>query len=276
VIAGLTWPAGLFAASGDRPGFKSGLPTQEELYQWPCIVKFHIGGLNLCINKVVILEFAVAAIAALLFILAFRKPKVVPRGGQNLMEALYDFVARDAVEGVIGRKGLMWQPYLTILFIFTFLISLMEVVPGIQFPISSRFAVPLFLAVGSWVVYNLAGIREKGFGHYWKGVLFPPGVPKFAYVILTPIEFLTVLVLRPATLAIRLFANFFAGHVLLVVFFLGTAYLVAMPLTIPFALASLVLSVALVGLEIFIAAVQAYVFTLLTAVYITLSISEEH
>src|SRR5207249_6948173 len=113
----------------------------------------------------------------------------------------------------------------------------------------------------SWLIYNGAGIREKGFFRYFKDVMFPPGIPKAAYVLLTPIELLTALVLRPATLAIRLFANFFAGHVLLTVFFLATAYLVALPLTIPLAAASLALSVFLVGLEIFIAAVQAYVFT---------------
>src|SRR5262249_40867725 len=114
--------------------------------------------------------------------------------------------------------------------------------------------------------------KKKGFVGYFKGVMFPPGVPKPAYVLLTPIELITALILRPATLAIRLFANFFAGHVLLTVFFVATAYLVALPATIPLAIPALVL----VGLEIFIAAVQAYVFTLLTAVYITLSVSEEH
>ncbi|MFL5796542.1 MAG: F0F1 ATP synthase subunit A [Actinomycetota bacterium] len=260
----------VFAA---RAGFEA--PTVNELYQWPCIVHFKLG-VNLCINKVVILEFAAAALTALVFILAFRRPKVVPRGGQNLMEAMYDFVARDVIEGVLGAKGVIWQPYLTTLFFFALFISLMEVVPGVQFPVSSRIAVPIVLAAGSWLIYNGAGIREKGFFRYFKDVMFPPGIPKAAYILLTPIELVTALVLRPATLAIRLFANFFAGHVLLAVFFVGTAYLVAQPLTIPFGAAALVLSVLLVGLEIFIAAVQAYVFTLLTAVYITLSVSEEH
>ena len=105
--------------------------------------------------------------------------------------------------------------------------------------------------------------------------MFLTGVPKFAYIILTPIELITALVLRPVTLALRLFANF-AGHLLLVVFFVGTAYLVASPPTIPFAAAAFVLSVFLVGLEVFIALVQAYVFTILTAVYIQLSVSHEH
>jgi F-type H+-transporting ATPase subunit a len=263
--------AGMLAA---RPGFEP--PTVDDLYQWPCIVHFSPFGVNLCINKVVILEFAVAALTALVFILAFRRPKVVPRGGQNLMEAIYDFVARDVVEGVLGAKGVVWQPYLTTLFVFALFVSLLEVFPGIQFPVSSRIAIPIVLAVGSWLIYNGAGIREKGFVGYFKGVMFPPGIPKPAYVLLTPIELVTALILRPATLAIRLFANFFAGHVLLAVFFVGTAYLVAQPATIPFGAAALALSVLLVGLEIFIAAVQAYVFTLLTAVYITLSVSHEH
>src|SRR5205823_752311 len=152
-----------------------------------------------------------------------------------------------------------WQPYLTVLFLFTMFISLLEVVPAVQFPLSSRISVPLILAIGSWLIYNYAGIRKKGLWGYFRGIMFPPGVPKPAYVLLTPIELLTALVLRPATLAIRLFANFFAGHVLLTVFFLGAAYLFVNPPTIPFALAALGLSIFLVGLEIFIAAVQAYV-----------------
>jgi F-type H+-transporting ATPase subunit a len=206
----------------------------------------------------------------------FRKPRIVPRGLQNLMEAVYGFVGRDIVDDVIGPKGARWHPYLMVLFLFAFLASLMEVLPGVQFPVSSRIAIPLVLAIGSWLIYNYAGVREHGLGGYLKAAMFPPGVPKAMYILVTPIELLTVLVLRPFTLALRLFANFFAGHLLLVVFFLGTAYLVGRPLTIAFAVPALVLSVLLVGLEIFIALVQAYVFTLLTAVYVTLSVSHEH
>jgi F-type H+-transporting ATPase subunit a len=259
-----------------RPGFRSELPTTNELYNWPCLVNIKIGGLNLCINKVVILEFVVVAITAILFLWAFGRPRIVPRGIQNLMEAIYDFIANDVVQGVLGKEGARWQPFLMVLFLFTFLISLLEVVPGVQFPVSSRIAVPIILAITSWVIYNYAGVRQKGFLGYFKSVMFPPDVPVFAYVLLTPIELATALVLRPATLALRLFANFFAGHVLLVVFFVGTAYLVTSPVTIAFGIGALALTVLLVALEIFIAAVQAYVFTLLTAVYITLSVSHEH
>jgi F-type H+-transporting ATPase subunit a len=264
--------AGLLGAA--RAGFK--VPPTNELFDLPCIVNLHAGSLNLCINKTVILEFAAATLAGVLFILAFRKPQPVPRGTQNFMEAIYDFIGRDVVEGVIGSKGTTWQPYLTILFMFAFCVSIFEVIPLLQFPASSRMAIPALLAAASWLIYNYAGIREKGFFGYFGSIMFPPGVPKGAYLLLTPIEFISALVIRPFTLAIRLFANFFAGHLLLVVFFLGTAYLVGRPLTIPFAVGSLALSVLLVGLEVFIAAVQAYVFSILTAVYISLAVSHEH
>ena len=176
----------------------------------------------------------------------------------------------------MGSEGERWGPYLISLFFFVFFASLVEVIPGLQFPVTSRMGLPFLFAIASWGIYNYAGVREKGFFGYFGSIMFPPGVPKGAYVLLTPIEFISALVIRPFTLAIRLFANFFAGHLLLVVFFLGTAYLVGRPLTIPFALGSLALSVLLVGLEIFIAAVQAYVFSILTAVYISLAVSHEH
>jgi len=266
--------AALTAVLAAQPGFEP--PNANEVFQWPCIVHFSLGGLNLCINRVVLLEFLATAVVAAIFIVAFRRPRIVPRGTQNALESLYDFVGRDIIESVIGRKGIMWAPYVTILFVFAFVLSLLEVVPGLQFPVSSRMAVPAMLAFASWLVYNYAGIRQKGLFGYLRSIAFPPGVPAFAYIIMTPIELATALVIRPFTLAIRLFANFFAGHLLLVVVFVGTAYLVANPITIGFGIVAVIASVLLVGLEVFIALVQAYVFSLLTAVYITLSVSEEH
>ncbi len=259
-----------------REGFRKTIPSKEELFNWPCIIDFKVGGVNLCINRTVLLEFLAMAVVAIVFIVAFRKPSVVPRGLQNVMEGLYQFVTRDVVQAVMGREGLVWQPYLMVLFAFAFAVSILEVIPGLQFPVSSRIAVPAFLAIGSWLIYNYAGISKKGFIGYFRDVMFPPGVPWFAYPLLTPIELATALILRPFTLAIRLFANFLAGHVLLVVFLLATAYLVVTPITIPFALGALVMAVMVVGLEIFIAVVQAYVFTILTAVFIQLATSEEH
>lgn len=260
--------------SAARPGFQRSLPSTEEIFHGKCV----IGTGSLCINRASILLFLVFAVLSLLLIAATARPRIVPSGLQGVAESLYGFIRRDIVIGVLGPDGEAYAPYLTSLFAFVFLASLIEVMPGIQFPVTSRMALPAILAIISWGIYNLAGIRAKGLGAYLKGIAFPPGVtPKFIYVLVTPIEIVAALFLRPLTLAIRLFANFFAGHLLLVVAFLSTDYLLhSAGVVKAFAALSLVGGIAGVGLEIFIAAVQAYVFALLTAAYIRLSTVEEH
>ncbi len=254
----------------EQKGFS--FPPTEEIFHGDCLV----GSGTFCLNRTSILFLLVSALLTVLLIAASSRPRLIPGAMQSAAEAIYGFVRRDIVHGVIGPEGDRYTPYLTSLFLFAFLASLIEVIPGIQFPVTSRMALPAALALISWGIYNYAGIRAKGLGGYLKGIMFPPGVPKPLYVIVTPIEFAAALILRPFTLAIRLFANFFAGHLLLVVAFVGAAYLVGNPLTIPWALVALLGGVIGIGLEIFIAAVQAYVFALLTAAYIRLSTVEEH
>jgi F-type H+-transporting ATPase subunit a len=254
-----------------RKGFE--IPPTEEIFHGKCIV----GSGALCLNRTAILLFLVFAVLAVVLIAATSRVQLVPTGLQNLVESLYEFIRRDIVIGVLGREGERYTPYLVSLFFFAFMASLIEVIPGIQFPVTSRMALPALLAAISWLIYNYAGIRAKGLGGYFRGIMFPPGVPKPLYIIVTPIEFAAALILRPFTLAIRLFANFFAGHLLLVVAFVGTAYLfLGNPVTKAFFVFTLLGGIAGIGLEIFIAAVQAYVFALLTAAYIRLSTVEEH
>ncbi len=260
----------LAAVLGAQEGFK--FPPTEEIFHGDCLV----GSGTLCLNRTSLLLLLVFALLTALLVAASYRPRLIPGPMQSAAEVIYGFVRRDIVHGVIGPDGDRYTPYLTSLFLFAFLASFIEVVPGIQFPVTSRMALPAALALISWGIYNYAGIRAKGLWGYFKGIMFPPGVPKPLYIIVTPIEFAAALILRPFTLAIRLFANFFAGHLLLVVAFVGAAYLVGNPLTIPWALVALLGGVLGIGLEIFIAAVQAYVFALLTAAYIRLSTVEEH
>ena len=258
-----------------RPGFQQTLEKPEEIFHGKCV----IGSGSLCLNRTGMLLFVVFAVLAVILIVATSRPKLVPTGLQNLVESIYDFIRRDIVIGVIGPDGERYAPYLASLFLFTFMASLIEVVPGLQFPVTSRMALPALLAFISWLIYNWAGIRAKGgVGRYLRAIAFPPGVRPIAiYVLVTPIELVAALFLRPLTLAIRLFANFFAGHLLLVVAFVGTAYLVgSAALVKTFAVLTILGGIVGVGLEIFIAAVQAYVFALLTAAYIRLSTVEEH
>jgi F-type H+-transporting ATPase subunit a len=138
--------------------------------------------------------------------------------------------------------------------------------------------VPLVLALVSYAVFNWAGIKEHGVGTYLKMNLFPPGVPKPIYVLVTPIEFISTFILRPVTLTIRLLANMMSGHLLLVLFFGATSYFL-------FEVSGLMKSVAIVSyamgfifvlFEVIVALLQAYIFTLLTAVYIDGATSHEH
>jgi len=139
-----------------------------------------------------------------------------------------------------------------------------------------KFAFPLVLAVITRILYNWVGIREQGAGRYFKDAAVPPGVPIGALILVTPIELLQVFVIRPFTLAVRLLGNMMAGHLLLSVFFLGTAYMLGNPISIPFAVPAFVLSVGLVAFEILVAVLQAYIFTILTAVYIAGAVHPEH
>ena len=148
-------------------------------------------------------------------------------------------------------------------------------VPFVGFPLNSRIAFPIVLALVSWVTYNAVGIARHGFVGYMRIVMFPPGAPWWMYFLLAPIEFISVILVRPLTLSVRLFANMVAGHFLLSVFFLGSlALLTGFPFVI--GVVSFGLGVVLVGFEIFVAALQAFIFSVLSASYIAGAMAAEH
>lgn len=219
----------------------------------------------------------VAAIAAF-FIIAFRKPQVVPRGVQNVGEVAVEFVRVQIIDSVMGAQGRKYLPYLVTLFFFILALNLGGVTPFMNMAGTSIVAVPMFLAVLSWLVFNGAGIKKHGLGRYLKDNLFIPNVPKAIYVLLTPIELISTFILRPITLTIRLWANMLAGHFMLVLFMSGATYLMfnADLLLKPFGAVSAAMGFAITAFEIFIAALQAYIFTLLTALYIAGAESETH
>jgi F-type H+-transporting ATPase subunit a len=192
-----------------------------------------------------------------------------------LMETGIAFVREQIAMQMIGPEGLPFLPFLATLFFFIFLGNILEVIPGFSFPLNSRIAFPIVMAVISWVVYNAVGIRKHGPIGYLKIVMFPPGAPALMYLLLAPIEFISVILVRPLTLSVRLFANMVAGHFLLAVFFLGS---VALATGVPYVLGlvSFALGVVLVGFEIFVAALQAFIFSVLTASYIAGAMAEEH
>jgi F-type H+-transporting ATPase subunit a len=261
---------GLLAASFEKP------TTKDFVFGcWGPSLK--IGGVSFCMNFIFFMLLLSFGSFIILFFLAFRKPKVVPGKLQLLMEMGLEFVRDEVVVQMIGPAGLPFFGLIATFFFFIFFSNILEVVPGVNFSLSSRIAFPLVMAIVSWVTYNTVGIRKHGLGGYLKMVLFPPGAPLALYVILTPIEFISTIVIRPITLSVRLFANLLAGHFLLAVFFLGTVFFIQDGLkTLPLVLVSFPLSVILVGFEIFVSALQAFIFSMLSASYIAGAMASEH
>jgi len=246
-------------------------PPVTHLFEWP---NFLFGDSPLAVNKTVIIYLAALVLTAGIFSLAARKRSLVPSGVQHVAEGGVNFVENSIVMQTIGPDGKRFMPFLTTLFFFIFFANIFEVIPFIQFPANSRMAVPLMLALVVWGVYNYIGIRSQGLWGYLKSSLFPPGVPKALYLIVTPIEFFSTFVIRPLSLAIRLWANMVAGHLLLVTFaVLSAAHwgFFYVPSVLPFA--ALVL---LTSFEIFVSGLQAFIFTILTAVYIGGALHAEH
>ena len=221
--------------------------------------------------------FWFATIATLaIFFMAGRKRALVPTGVQNVAEASIDFIREGIVMQTMGPSGLAWTPFLTALFFFIFFCNITEIIPFVQFPANARMAAPAFLALLVWVLFNAAGIKSQGLGGYLKSSLFPPGVPKALYLLVTPIEFISTFLVRPFSLAVRLFANMLAGHLLLVTFAVLTAAMWSLkPIVIvtPF---SFLMLVFLTGFEILVSFLQAYIFTILAAVYIGGAMHPEH
>ena len=256
-----------------REGFHA--PSIEE-FEWPSIVDLHLGGLDLSINRVVLQMFLVALLVWALFFFAFRKPRLVPSGLQNVMEAMVDFIRNQIALEVIGHEGIRFVPYLTTLFAFVFLGNVGGIIPPVFFPLNGRMALPAVMAVCSLLLFISVGVSQQGF-RYFLNVLFPPGMPKAIYLLLTPIELISTFVVRPITLAIRLLANMIAGHLILSVFFVAAGYmLTSMNISTIFGVGALVFAVALIAFELFVAGLQAYVFTILSAVYIAGALEPEH
>jgi F-type H+-transporting ATPase subunit a len=217
-----------------------------------------------------------ALLAVGIFFLGSRKRALVPTGIQNVAESIIDFVDQGIVLQTIGPDGRKFTPFLTTLFTFILFCNLWEVIPFIQMPVNARMALPMFLSLLVWVIFNAVGIAKQGFFHYFKNIMFPPGVPKPIYILVTPIELVSTIIVRPLSLAVRLFANMLAGHLVLVTFGVICAALWVQSPNIAILPFSFLLLVALTGFEVLVSFLQAFIFTILAAVYIGGAMHPEH
>jgi len=223
-------------------------------------------------NKVGIIAVIAAVLGIIIFMTAGQKdPLQAPTGVRNLAESGVTFIENDIVMQTMGKDGLPWTPFLLSIFIFVYLCNVPGIIPFFQMPATARMAIPLFLALTVWIVYNVVGFKHNGLG-YIGGMIWPKGVPVFMRPLVGVIEFLSNIILRPFSLAVRLFANMLAGHMLLITFaFLTNALVFAETkkiALIPLSILPFFMLVFLTAFEVLVGVLQAYIFTILTAVYI--------
>ena len=250
-------------------------PPINELLRWQDIFP--------SFNKIALIAVLASLLGIGLFLLASRAdPMVAPTGPRNLAEQAIEFVEEGIVMQTLGKEGLKWTPFLLSLFIFIFLCNIPGILPFFQMPATARIAIPLTLSLMVWVVYIAVGLKHQGaayFGH----LLWPPGVPTALKPLVGAIEFISTIIVTPFSLTVRLMANMLAGHILLVTFALLTAALAtaetAQWLLIPASILPFGMLVFLTAFEILVAFLQAYIFAILAAVYISNSVAghgDEH
>ncbi len=267
--------ASVLAVESD-PGGGFVSPSIAEFYP-PALAEFSIFGIDFTITRITVISWiATAAILAFL-VLASRRMTVVPRKAQFLLEGGYSLVRDNIARDVIGPKYKPFVPFLGALFFFIIANNAMSIVPFFQISPMSKFAYPLVLAILVYILYNAVAIKNKGLGATSRRSPSRRACPVPGLV--TPIELLQVFIIRPFTLAVRLFANMFAGHMLLVVFSLGTVYLlgkIGENFSFVFAPFSFLMALFMTFFEVLVIVLQAYVFTVLTATYLNGAVEEGH
>jgi F-type H+-transporting ATPase subunit a len=256
-----------------NPGF---VPPGPADFQLPDI----FNGNQVLLTKSSLLLVLAAVLVFVGFYATSRRGEVVPGKLQYAGEAAYSWVRDSIGRDIIGERDFIkYVPLLVSLFFFVLVNNLFGIVPILQFAPFSRAGFAYGLAGLVWVIYNGVGVARHGLLGYLKLQTVPGGVPTWILPLLIPLEFLSNLLIRPVTLSLRLFANMFAGHLLLLLFATGGDYLLLHatgPLVKPAGLLSFVMGIAVGFLEFIVEVLQAYVFVLLTATYISGALASEH
>ncbi|GAA4900135.1 F0F1 ATP synthase subunit A [Tessaracoccus lubricantis] len=251
-------------------------PPGTEDFLWPSLMP---GVLPDWVNKPLIQAVIGALLVIILWVVASRKLKVQPTKGQFFAEYLYEFVRNGIARDILHADFRKFLPYLLGLFSFLLVNNWFGQFFYFMYPAFSNVGFAYGLAVLSWLIYVGAGFAKWGFGGFLKRSLVPEGVPGYLLPLVIPLEFLATFITRPITLALRLFANLFAGHLVVMVFVVGGGWLLSQQDNLFYNISggvSILFSLIIMLLELFIGALQAYIFTVLTAQYVSTSIAEAH
>jgi F-type H+-transporting ATPase subunit a len=221
----------------------------------------------------------VAVVAIVLFlVLGTRRMRIVPGRFQSVVEMALGFVRTNIAHDLLGRKdGDRFLPILATIFFMTLFMNITGIIPFLNIAGTSIIAIPLVLALISYVTFIYAGMKKAPLG-FWKNSLFPAGVPWPVYIIVAPLEFISTFIIRPITLTLRLLMNMVVGHMILVLCFAATQFFffTAGGGWAALGVGTLAFGGAFTIFEILVAVLQSYVFTVLTAIYIQLAVAEEH
>jgi len=238
---------------------------EHHLLDHPLGRSFAVGGIHFQITEHLLLLWIGAAIILVTFTLAARGWPLIPTGGRSLIELFIVFIRDELVMPSLGEEGLHLLPYFLTLFFFILVVSLLGLIPG-SATATGNISVTAGLALCTLGLINLVGIQHFGFLQHFKNFI-PHGLPAWLIPLMLPLELLGLLT-RSFALAIRLFANMIAGHIVILsllslIFLLGSVFV---------APASVGAAVGLSLLEIFVAFLQAYIFTLLSCIFVGASL----
>ena len=265
------------AAAGEGGG--SHFPPDPSDF-WQPLVRFgQVGDMTLAITRPMVVALLVAGALSWWLVATTRRAAIVPSKGQWFTEQVYDFVRNNVARDMIGSKDfLRFVPFLFALFTFILLNNVVGIIPPFQMPTMARVGFPVALTILVYLLYHWIGIRKQGGLGKYLASLIPSGIPAWLLPLIIPLELMTYFITRPLTLALRLFGNMFAGHMLLVVFIVGgfelftsgnPAYMLA-------ALPAWLIGVVMTAFELLVQVLQAFVFTLLAASYLGDALADAH
>jgi F-type H+-transporting ATPase subunit a len=259
------------------------MSTDDGEFHGPSILEFFpdpiaFEGTPFEINRIILVRWVAVIALLLVFWLGTRRMTVVPGRFQSLVEMGLDLVRVNIADDLLGKKdGRRFLPLLTTIFFLVLFMNMTGVIPFLNIAGTSVIGVPLVLAIVAYVTFIYAGIKKSP-KNFFKNSLFPAGVPWPVYIIVTPIELISTFIIRPITLTLRLMMNMIVGHLLLVLFFAATQFFIFSlgGWYTALGVGTLAFGLVFTLFEVLVAVLQAYVFALLTAVYIQLAVAEEH
>ncbi len=229
------------------------------------LIPIHVGGYDLSFtNASLWMVLAVTAASAFL-VLGTRRDGIVPGRLQSVVEVMYDFIERNTVLNIMGEEGRRFFPFIFTIFMFIFFSNFFGLIPY-SFTVTSHIIVTFAMAITVFAIVLTVGFWTHGL-HFFS-LFVPSGAPLWIMPVIVPIEVISFLS-RPISLSVRLCANMLAGHTMLKVFagFVVTMLSAGGVLAV-FSFAPVVAGVAITALEVLVAAIQAWVFALLTCIYL--------